>query len=317
LTAKTGRIVYDQLDRILHAPGADTVYDGYFFCLSGNLQLNSMPSIRILRDLTTGIQRQIRPSKRERHFTSHISKLSWQLQTVIVISEKIDYLTEQKADGTLSDDAWAMYIQTDIHAFHLELRALYDLIAQAIDSIAEKPGQLPGSFHALRSLCNRNRDDANKRIGYDLVEVIRKCDWFDHFRDVRDSIVHYGKSVEVKLLLPNDIICQTDLAKGDKKIISTYEEFMWRNWILFRPYAGYHLAMLIDLLNSVAIEGASKLNLEPYESIKWTANRSQSALAWMTEASHRLRFSMSHNFAYEQGWLRIFKQNQDTADVPE
>ena len=89
------------------------------------------------------------------------------------------------------DNLWRYFAACDINLFYIELRSIFDYIAQVIRLVSDCPGQVTDKgFRKLRNWVNKGSNDA--RIGQDLAEFVRSCSWFDELRGIRDAIVHQG-----------------------------------------------------------------------------------------------------------------------------
>lgn len=310
------RASYEVLDRVLHPANGSRFCDSTFFRLGGAF-LIANNSIRTRYDPESGQTLAITDSELVKKFYPLLLIVMLEVETLFVMCDKVDYLAARYIEHDLEPGAWHDYIKVDIHSFHSELRSLYDSIAKLIKPICKKPGQVSDSFNWFRQQSLDWSPLSCGKVGAELLRLIRQCDDFEQNRNIRDSILHYGRDVEVKLLLPTDIIFQLSLAKGELPSICSLDSFMWRGWVLLRPYIGYHLASLIDLLNKVSDIAVRELDVPLLPPIfKWKPGRESSAIAWMQEAHDRLHCVLSARFAYEKGWERIFNVNKrESEDV--
>ncbi|MGD0255546.1 MAG: hypothetical protein ABSB99_08355 [Acidimicrobiales bacterium] len=115
--------------------------------------------------------------------------------SAVTIVQKVAWLHERKRSDALDDGRWMYFAASDIVAFHVLLRSLFDSIAVAITRIAPKRGVTAPSFAHLRAdLAPGSKKEPRTRthLGDELSAAVLSCYWFEDLRDVRDDIVHRG-----------------------------------------------------------------------------------------------------------------------------
>ncbi|RTL37187.1 MAG: hypothetical protein EKK48_24070 [Candidatus Melainabacteria bacterium] len=117
--------------------------------------------------------------------------------TIVTIMHKIQWLTVQWQQQGLSTDHWHAYLKTDIHAFHAEIRSMFDAVAKTISDSASKSKQLKETYSQLRTQCQNEPNRVRNLIGAELTELICSNDWFEESRDLRDSIIHFERDVQI------------------------------------------------------------------------------------------------------------------------
>jgi hypothetical protein len=141
-----------------------------------------------------------------------------------------------------------LYCTSDILAFHVELRALFDQLAGLIASFAVKKGAVrDSSFEDLRSWLGKNpRNEA--RLGSDLSEIVRACNWFTDVRSVRDDLVHRGAH-SIAFSAQGRILFQIQQRVRPSILVP---EVMYNEQIAdFERYAGLLFGLLLNFLDQL------------------------------------------------------------------
>ncbi|MBS1953385.1 MAG: hypothetical protein JST89_04310 [Cyanobacteria bacterium SZAS-4] len=215
------------------------------------------------------------------HFCKRMFILKNSFDAIITILHKIKWLTSQWQASILPEDDWQAYIETDIHAFHVEMRSLFDSIAKSLNSAGEKSDQLSDSFHTLRNKAKNKPTQVQTLLGKELTDLIASADWFDESRDFRDDLTHFEKDVEVGYAtFPSGIkvVFRTVVGREPRPVYAGPQMFKLNDdWILFEPYAGYYFGRFWYLLNQVCKLAGERLSLQK-SGFSWVPTRLKSSL---------------------------------------
>lgn len=287
-----------KLDNVLRD---EDLFQLRFFRLGGILSLNQMAESRTELNKSTGKQEVVVTTRVENTFFSCADVVFTELQLLFGICEKVDFFVDLKNKGQLEKIQFQLFVQSEINNFHFQLRSLYDSVAKLLSPICLKPGQIPDSFHSLQTWDQKSLET---KLGLELSKLVRNCYWFEHFRDTRDSIAHYGRNVRiVHFLIANQIGFNTRLAKGTKTVIETFPQFMTPgSWILFNPYSGFHLGMILQLLDDISWVATERLGIDIPPDIRVTLKGHENVVANMRDARRRLWFADSSLAVFEEGW---------------
>lgn len=217
-----------------------------------------------------------------------IYAIAAELDIVFSIIDKIARITEFWYDDGLNTADWQSWVQSDVHAFHVELRSLCDSIAILIRLTCG--GQSPESFTQLKSWC-RKQDRAVGLLGLRLTNQIRSTEWYDILVDTRDRIIHYRVDAAVKY--DNAIMFRLFRDVDPTEFQFKYRPFMSGDWVRFGLYSGYLMGSLIAFLNEVSDEVISYLstNANVYG---YVPARSGIAIAFMEATRDCLRKQLQH-----------------------
>lgn len=199
-----------------------------------------------------------------------LSMLSSIWQYLFIIYDDILQLYQQKKlynlyslkilfQKRLDKESWMRFAAINIKHFYIDYRSLFDFLAEAIGLVSDSPSQIPTSFNKLKKWTNKPNNV--KRLGNDLADVVRSCEWFEDLKDVRDSIIHEGDLI---LVFPTKgkILFQIHDKKNLKRKILEPEIIMNnKNVADFELYAGLYLGYLIAYLEEVSEVIISRLNL--------------------------------------------------------
>lgn len=199
-----------------------------------------------------------------------LSMLSSIWQYLIIIYDDILQLYQQKKlynlcsiktlfQKRLDKESWMRFATINIKHFYIDYRSLFDFLAEAIGLVSDSPGQIPTSFNKLKKWIN-NKPNRVIKLGEDLAEVVRSCDWFEDLRDVRDSIIHKGALI---LVFPtkDKILFQIHDKNLKRKILEPKIIMNNENVADFELYAGLYIGYLIAYLEEVSELIISHLNL--------------------------------------------------------
>lgn len=210
-------------------------------------------------------------SAAQRTFINSMEPVIYDLECILNIIKKIEWMTTMCRSESLSSDDWEAYVQADVHAFHVECRSLFDAVAAAVCSVASKKKQIPETFYDLQKACRINRARLDSLIGADLAQLLVSTEWFISLRDRRDFIVHNRRDALVRLDRQTDkILFRTMFASQLDDYTGPPEFAFEEDWILFQPYAGYYLGRLLYFLDVFTEIVTKRLSVEyvattPYE----------------------------------------------------
>lgn len=190
-------------------------------------------------------------SSKQRQVIDAMEPVIYDLEFLLNVLKKIEWMTGLYRENTLAEADWSAFVQTDIHAFHVEFRSLLDTVAAAVSALAVKRDQVPTSFHDLIELCKKKSLKMQGLLGIDVVQLLCSICWFDSLRDSRDFIVHKRRDALVRLdESGNHILFRTMFASRPDTYAGIPEFGFDDDWILFQPYAGYYLGRLFFFLDS-------------------------------------------------------------------
>ncbi len=178
----------------------------------------------------------------------------WNLETIVL---RLAWQKKLWTQNKLNNGLWMQFAAADIDLFHVEFRSIFDYLAMVINTISDKPGEVPlSSFRKLRQWAAEPGNA--KRLGTDLTKVVSSCVWFDDFRKTRDSIIHSGGFT---IVFPKRGKILFQVHEGiDRKIL--IEEIMFnQNVADFQLYAGLYFGYLIAYLEEISKLTYKRLNL--------------------------------------------------------
>ncbi|MBA7491737.1 hypothetical protein ES702_02285 [subsurface metagenome] len=187
----------------------------------------------------------------------------------------------------LDKDSWINFASKHIKDFYVDYRSLFDFLAKAIRLASDPPKQSSTSFNKLLKWI-KNPNNVMK-LGEDLSNVVRSCDWFKDLREVRDSILH--EDARILIFLDKDkILFQIYDKNWERKMILKPEIIMNNENVAdFELYAGLYIGYLIAYLEEVSEVIISRLNL----SIKKLTSKSchgglHIIYKWIEKVLHKL-----------------------------
>lgn len=125
-----------------------------------------------------------------------IAKQTKKIEKDIDILDSLVYRinnTPSSYEDDLDPRLLSRYLTTDLESFHVVYRSLFDHIALVLVELSDNPDQF--RVESFRSQREKTENEYYRdRIGENVFNLIRRCDWFDHIRSVRDSLVHHGRS---------------------------------------------------------------------------------------------------------------------------
>jgi hypothetical protein len=182
-----------------------------------------------------------------RHHLVLLLRGLWTTETIVA---RLEWERGLWLNDVMNDAQWMDFAAADITLFHVQVRCVFDCLAQVISRVSHVPKQAPRrSFADLRRRVNKHPDPSSEALGDDLRLEVFNCDWFDDLRTVRDSIVHQGATPIVFLGKPR-ILFQVEV--GVKDSISIPEIMSDEKLVDFELYAGLHVGYLIAYLERVS-----------------------------------------------------------------
>jgi hypothetical protein len=169
----------------------------------------------------------------------------WDLQAIAL---KMRWLTDRRDAGDLDEYRWMFFCTSDILAFHVELRSLFDALAGFVASVADKKGVVPdSSFEGLQKWLEKPVNEAH--LGVQLAQAIRSCDWFADLRTVREELVH--REAET-IAFPQQGRILFQIHQGASQRILIPEVMYNENIADFELYAGLLFGRLLMFLEALA-----------------------------------------------------------------
>lgn len=189
-------------------------------------------------------------------YLKYIHQDIWNIETIAL---RLKWQKDLWNQNKLDDGLWMQFVGVDIDLFHAEFRSIFDYLAKVIGMISNSPGQVrSSSFRKLKNWVAKSDNNAQK-LGKDLAQIVLSCEWFDDFRDVRDSIIHKGGFTLV-FLEKNKILFQVYEGINSKVLIP---EIMFNENVAdFELYAGLYLGYLIAYLEEVSEQIIKRLNIK-------------------------------------------------------
>lgn len=169
----------------------------------------------------------------------------------VTIVQKLAWLHERKRAGDLDDGRWFYFGASDIVAFHILLRSLFDSVALAINRTAPKRGVTPTSFADLRkALMPGSEKEARTQESLgELAVPVRTCSWFEDLRQVRDDLVHHEAQT---LLFLDDERILFQVHKGFNNRVLVPAVMFNDNVVDWTLYSALMMARLMVFLNRFA-----------------------------------------------------------------
>jgi hypothetical protein len=248
------------------------------------------------------------PTDRQMAFYRRILVLFADLETIVTLVHRARWTAAQYPTLLTADECVA-YLQADIHAFHAEMRSLFDSIALTTKQIFYQPNKIrglkepPDTFFYLRKWCHNFQNRA--LIGSALGGLISNCDWFDPFRQFRESIIHKERDAFVQTHPDGDIIFRMLYSLKTRMTYAGPAEFLWKDWIRFDPYAGYYLGKLLFFLDRYCEFSAAELEVDLHGALIYTPTRIQAAYACIGRTTQVISESLHTRRVYDRNWDAI------------
>jgi hypothetical protein len=139
--------------------------------------------------------------------------------------------------------------------FFSKYRSIFDNITQVIGTTTRTPRNIPSSFNDLKTWVEKpeNRPVIDEKY----VKLVQSCDWFDHIRNVRDSIEHNAAETVVdynkhKILFNISTLGVSLTHLPETSIIIVPEITEDNGFLNFELYAGIYLGYLIWFLEELS-----------------------------------------------------------------
>lgn len=178
-------------------------------------------------------------SKTDEKFSvvSHpIQHILQDLENIETVIERLEWQNTMRKTKNLSDGRWMSYAGYDIDRFHLEIRSIFDYIAEIIMKVSDNPKNIRGegrSFNKLKKWLAKDNGKNSQILGNDLAVLVLSADWFDDIKKVRDESVHNGGFTAV---FPEGEMILFQVLKGYESLVSIPEVMYNDNVVNFEPY---------------------------------------------------------------------------------
>lgn len=173
----------------------------------------------------------------------------WQLTTLVL---RLNYERAQWVRGDLPDGLWRPFAECDIRLYHVELRSLLDHVAECMNWIAPKPGQIDESFTTLYEKLPKYES----RLGPGLAGLVRRCTWYPYMQEMRDDITH-SSPLTLVFPIPGRITFQVYAPGRGPRVLPG---FMYNDAIIdFEKYAAMQMANVFCLLDDLGQIGLASL----------------------------------------------------------
>jgi hypothetical protein len=190
-----------------------------------------------------------------RNYLAYVHQDFWNIKTIV---RRLHWQKGLIAKNKLDEILGAKFAECDIDLFHVQYRSLFDYLAKLVAIISDNPGQVKSK--SFDKLYNWVDTEANiQKIGSDLAQLIKSCDWFKDLREVRNSIVHSSGQT---MVFPerNRILFQIEEDYRNK--INIPSLMFNENIVDFELYAGLFIGYLMAYLEEVAGAAYGRLNLK-------------------------------------------------------
>ena len=183
--------------------------------------------------------------------TKRLFIIQTDLMNIATIIHRLDNEFSLMNTQNISFDLWRYYASLDIESLFRKYRSLLDNIAQLIKSFIGSES-LPPSFHTLY-----NKIDKYKEVSLPFKAIIKKIDWFNNIKEIRDKIDHYAAEVNVKKSKNNELmfICSelgpslTNLP--EKNLLYNLNLDVEEGFVNFTKFTGVYVGYLIWSLEEI------------------------------------------------------------------
>lgn len=183
--------------------------------------------------------------------------ISWDLIGIDLIFQRI--IWTKNNPSTFPNDHWREYIGLDIEMWFYLVRSILDYVAKIIRESFGRHS--PESFSDLRKGCLANKYD--DYLPADLIEFIKNCNWFDNFKDTRDSAVHNGAQVVVFGAATDELQFQVHDGRSLRAFIGQPPLMHNGTVVYFKRYAALIMAYLYNLLEAISSIIGDTFHLRP------------------------------------------------------
>lgn len=234
--------------------------------------------------------------------------LNQSIDVMFAILAKVELITNLWQQQALRDNDWEQFVQSDIHAFHVEMRSAFDTIALLLSELMPELSNVD-SFREYRDM-TKYFNSKKKRIAQPAYrEFVARVDWFDDLRDMRDQMMHSERDAWVRWRADGHILFGLERAQQLKPhkldANSSLRCFLWHNLILFRPYAGYYLGRFVYLLNDLAAILRHELDVQFTTWYRWVPMCSVVPAMYVKESLGVLTSAISQQSRYGEKWESI------------
>lgn len=184
---------------------------------------------------------------REEGYPRALSAVLNSHRDIQTIAHKVRWLADRRDDGDLDQFVWMYFCTSDIVAFHVQMRSVFDYLARFLSSLSRKRGVAPETFDKLRRwIAKPGRE---RLLGGEVAKVLGDCEWFEDLRAVRDDLVHRGADT-VAFPEAGRILFQVHTGISRRVLIP---EVMFNDNVAdFELYAGLLWARLVVFLEDLA-----------------------------------------------------------------
>ena len=167
----------------------------------------------------------------------------------------------------------AATLELDLRHFHIEIRILYDKIAELLNASARKKMQLYDSFSKLMTKLQTDPERIRQLLGDQVTQSLSNQSHFELFRDLRDRMVHHGAAARV---FPNtkDGLSFTVRRSEFRKILIQLNDFSSileqnENYVIRTDrYLAICIAIVVQYVESLIDPLASLLSMPNYRSFR-------------------------------------------------
>lgn len=198
-----------------------------------------------------------------RFLALRIAGVVQEVSGILVSWHRIDWMQSLLREKHIREDAFRLYVASDIDQFHVRMRSALDYLATLVWGAASDPGKIK-KFRSFRALVEwiRKNPDKHEHLGPLADDAARASEWFYGLRKIRDMTVHEGGFT---LVFPiEEVIGFMVLQPGSgfrvpESVLPT--EVMYNeNVVNFRKYAAVHLCWLLSLGETIVGRLLSRWN---------------------------------------------------------
>ncbi len=112
---------------------------------------------------------------------------------ILSILAKLDWMLDCVRAEQLHEHRWMEFAASDIDMFHVELRSAFDHVARILNTVAERPDEVPHrSFHGLVEWLE-NDSTREGMLGPRVAALVTaNAEWFMRMKNVREESLHHG-----------------------------------------------------------------------------------------------------------------------------
>ena len=201
----------------------------------------------------------------------HIDHDIWSLGALV---HRLDWMSRQDMEF----ERWFYYASLDIEHFHTEFRAAMDYLAGII---YRGEGKRRDSYRRLIQWLPKE-EGHQEFVGKRLASIaLESADWFWKMRTVRDEIMHRGAQA-LLFESPKMLLFQV-LDTHGRYLIDNPAIMYNKNVAYFARYAALSFARLLVLLDTIAEEVSSSLDIDLNINGGFTSSGFSVLVPWMVE----------------------------------